>query len=460
MKQLYFIITFIVSIIIITIVGVILISPKKEVKEVKDTITLQSEIESTFTCYGYTIDNPKIIVNPYGNSPLTALIMFETDKREKFTITIKGKNNDDITYKEANEMKEHYIPIYGLYSNYENRVVLSTDTVGKEIKIKTDLVENSDISTDVVGTTNGINLISTNNGVVVGIDKYREIRYYLEGGYSKDIVVDSNNHLFLSTNRFNNDDSNTGIVNIDLLGKIYYEYNLEDGYNGLIYKIDDTKLLVLSENIILIDIQTGNVLKEYNLYKTSDNYIQLSYDSKTNQVILTGKNITLYYDYEKTDLNKIIGNKDYVPDELSTYFVDTPNINVDEIIKIKSNNQIYDIENINLNNDIYFNITKEIYLSKYKETETSDKNINILFSKEYKDEINIYKEYDRLVIEYDFNKDDEVYFVLDKFLGKKVYEIDTNKNVKYINSYGLSGKYTMYLKINDKLLKLNEYVKF
>ena len=228
MKQLYFIITFIVSIIIITIVGVILISPKKEVKEVKDTITLQSEMESTFTCYGYTIDNPKIIVNPYGNSPLTALIMFETDKREKFTITIKGKNNDNITYKEANETKEHYIPIYGLYSNYENRVVLSTDTVDKEVKIKTDLVENSDISTDVVETTNGINLISTNNGVVVGIDKYREIRYYLEGGYSKDIVVDSNNHLFLSTNRLNNNDSNTGIVNIDLLGKIYYEYNLED----------------------------------------------------------------------------------------------------------------------------------------------------------------------------------------------------------------------------------------
>ena len=459
MKQLYFFLTFIVLIIIITIIGMILISPKNEVKEVKDTITLQNEIESSFSCYGYTLEKPKIILNPYGNSPLTALIMFETDKREKFTITIKGKNNDDITYDETSETKEHYIPIYGLYSDYENNVILSTDTADKKVKIKTELVEKTDISTEGVETDNGINLVSTNNEIV-GIDKYGEIRYYLKGGYSKDIIIDKNNHLFLSTNRINNDNSNTGIINIDLLGKIYYEYNLEDGYKGLIYNIDETKMLILSENIILIDIQTGKVLKEYDLYKTTDNYVNLLYDENTNQVILNGENVTLYYDYEKGNLDKIIGNKEYVSDELSTYFVDTPNIDVEENIKIKSNNQIYDIESIYLDKDVYFNITKGIYLSKYKETETSNKNINILFSKEYKDKINIYKEYDRLVVEYDFNEDDEVYFVLDKFLGKKVYEIDTSKNIKYINSYGLSGKYTMYLKINDRLLKLNEFVKF
>ena len=459
MKQLYFILTFIVVIIIITIFGMILISPKNEVKEVKDTITLQNEIESSFSCYGYTLENPKIILNPYENSPLTALVMFETDKREKFTITIKGKNNDDITYDEVSETKEHYIPIYGLYSNYENSVILSTGTVDKKIKIQTDLVGKTDISTEGVETDNGINLVSTDNEIV-GIDKYGEIRYYLKGGYSKDIIIDKNNHLFLSTNRVNNDNSNTGIINIDLLGKIYYEYNLEDGYKGLIYNIDDTKMLILSENIILIDIQTGKVLKEYNLYKTTDNYVNLLYDENTNQVILKGENVTLYYDYEKCNLDRIIGNKEYVPDELSTYFVNMPNIDVEENIKIKSNNQIYDIESIYLDKDVYFNITKGIYLSKYKETETSNKNINILFSKEYKDKINIYKEYDRLVIEYDFNKDDKVYFILDKFLGKKVYEIDTSKNIKYINSYGLSGKYTMYLKINDRLLKLNEFVKF
>lgn len=459
MKQLYFILTFIVLIIIITIFGMILISPKNEVKEVKDTITLQNEIESSFSCYGYTLEKPKIILNPYGNSPLTALIMFETDKREKFTITIKGKNNDDITYDEAIETKEHYIPIYGLYSNYENSVILSTDIVDKKVKIQTDIVEKTDISTEGVETDNEINLVSTNNEIV-GIDKYGEIRYYLKGGYSKDIIIDKNNHLFLSTNRINNDNSNTGIINIDLLGKIYYEYNLEDGYKGLIYNIDDTKMLILSENIILIDIQTGKVLKEYNLYKTTDNYVNLLYDENTNQVILNGENVTLYYDYEKGNLDRIIGNKEYVSDELSTYFVDIPNMDVEENIKIKSNNQIYDIESIYLDKDVYFNITKGIYLSKYKETETSNKNINILFSKEYKDKINIYKEYDRLVVEYDFNEDDEIYFILDKFLGKKVYEIDTSKNIKYINSYGLSGKYTMYLKINDRLLKLNEFVKF
>ena len=45
----------------------------------------------------YTIDNPKIIVNPYGNSPLTALVIFKTKDLTSPTITVKGKD-DDFTY--------------------------------------------------------------------------------------------------------------------------------------------------------------------------------------------------------------------------------------------------------------------------------------------------------------------------------------------------------------------------
>ena len=47
----------------------------------------EKEYYSTFankckekTNYGYTFDEPNIIVNPYGISPLTALILFETEE--------------------------------------------------------------------------------------------------------------------------------------------------------------------------------------------------------------------------------------------------------------------------------------------------------------------------------------------------------------------------------------------
>ena len=47
---------------------------------------------------GYSFEEPNVIVNPYGNSPLTAVAAFHTDKELGGTVTIKGKDEkDDIT---------------------------------------------------------------------------------------------------------------------------------------------------------------------------------------------------------------------------------------------------------------------------------------------------------------------------------------------------------------------------
>ena len=54
-------------------------------------IESQKELEAEFIAEGYTIDEPNVIVNPYGNSPLTALIMFETEDNVSVKITIEGK---------------------------------------------------------------------------------------------------------------------------------------------------------------------------------------------------------------------------------------------------------------------------------------------------------------------------------------------------------------------------------
>ena len=71
----------------------------------------------------YTITNPLVFSDPYGVSPLTALVMFNTSKNEKITLTVKGKHNDDlkVTFESS---KEHYIPVYGLYPGYKNTVII------------------------------------------------------------------------------------------------------------------------------------------------------------------------------------------------------------------------------------------------------------------------------------------------------------------------------------------------
>ena len=47
---------------------------------------------------GYSFEEPNVIVNPYGNSPLTAVAAFHTDKELGGTVTVKGKDEkNDIT---------------------------------------------------------------------------------------------------------------------------------------------------------------------------------------------------------------------------------------------------------------------------------------------------------------------------------------------------------------------------
>ena len=48
-----------------------------ELTEKVSMVDSEYEIEKKFKVNGYTLDNPNIILNPYGNSPLTALVLFD-----------------------------------------------------------------------------------------------------------------------------------------------------------------------------------------------------------------------------------------------------------------------------------------------------------------------------------------------------------------------------------------------
>jgi arylsulfate sulfotransferase len=46
-----------------------------------------------------TLDNAYVKVNPYGTSPLTALMIFKTDKAAKVTYTVDGKTDRTYVYR-------------------------------------------------------------------------------------------------------------------------------------------------------------------------------------------------------------------------------------------------------------------------------------------------------------------------------------------------------------------------
>ena len=107
MKKILIISSFILVLIAISTIGYNLVSASVELNEVQDIISIQEQKEVYLTPYGYTLDNPNIILNPYGTSPLTAIIIFETTEDVPVTITIEGKDINSTYTNKFESSKKH-----------------------------------------------------------------------------------------------------------------------------------------------------------------------------------------------------------------------------------------------------------------------------------------------------------------------------------------------------------------
>ena len=111
----------------------------------------------------------------------------------------------------------------------------------------------------------------------VEYDQNGDVRWYLNENFLWDIQRLDNGHLLLSTNRLINPPYyTTGLMEMDLLGKVYFEYSLPGGYHHDVYEMKDGNLLVASDNfengtvedyVVEIDRETGEIVKEIDLTK-------------------------------------------------------------------------------------------------------------------------------------------------------------------------------------------------
>lgn len=412
----------------ISMLGYKAVSATTCIEQKKNIIEEQTEKEKYLTPYGYTIDNPNIILNPYGNSPLTALILFETPNDEEITIMIKEKNG---TIKVKNTFKsntKHYIPVYGLYPDYNNEVLITYGKITKNYKIKTEPLPKDMTTESVINNTSNFSFLNS-NGYLYALDYNNEVRWYLTDQYKYNISSLSNGNFLIPTSDLNNNDYPIGIMEIDLLGKVYKQYDIENGYHGS-YIEKDTSYLVLSKNLIEIDKQTGKLLKETYLENTYNN---ITFNTDTEIINLQNETEVLSIDSKTNEKNYS------APKEIVT---------TKELIS-----PIYTINNYILTQGIAFKINKT--------TKESDKNIYLINYKKINENykkynIKIIKEANQLKITGDFNNE-EVYLILDKFLDKKIYDIDYNTTI--VNTKDLKGKYSIYLKINNTIYRTNKYIK-
>lgn len=256
----------------------------KLLEELEKELVSQKEIDEMLleelNSEEYTFENPYIILNPYGGSPLTALILFCTNEDSKIKIEINGKDNESelkFNFEKKSNMKKHIIPVYGLYSNKNNKIKLSCTTlngitVEKEHFIKTEPLPKTLNDMELISypanrkkyqegfnfSYAGINHIP----LKMAFDINGEIRWFFSTPYLLPTNFNNANSIFISKGSYHYGDNL--IIEKNLLGKIISVYYNPYGNHHEIYLKDNYIYLAGSNNdgtvediVVALDRKTG-----------------------------------------------------------------------------------------------------------------------------------------------------------------------------------------------------------
>ena len=326
----------------------------KPVKTTPDILLTQNEIElSLLGDTNYTYQSPKIVVNPYGISPLTAFIIFETKDLTAPTVTIVGKDESTTYTHTFKPSKKHILPIYGLYADTNNTILLKVNGDTTTLQIKTeklpdDFILPTNVTKESGKITNELYFVTPSSvGYTAAYDTNGDVRWYFTEPFIWDIKRLDNGNLLLSSNRLINPPYYmTGLMEMDLTGKVYFEYTMEGGYHHDVFEMENGNFLVASncfkdgtveDYIVELDRSNGNVVRTFDLKDIlpmdegkSESWTDYDwfhnnsvwYDKKTNAITLSGRHqdAVINIDYDSGELNWIIGDSTNWSNAMKKYF--------------------------------------------------------------------------------------------------------------------------------------------
>lgn len=329
-------------------------------KEVTSIIQQQYESEVAFLneyeTGNYSFEAPYVKLNPYLIAPLTALILFKTEEPTQVKVIVKGKTKDgDMMYRPTSDTKNHVIPVYGLYADYENTVelyltsgecsVVKIQTADAGVKLhKPTKIE----TTPEYMEDNCVFVTPTSPSYTAAYDYAGECRWYSEVNFAFDLKRVRNGRLLIGTDRLVAPPYHTsGVYEMGMIGKIYKEYRIPGGYHHDEIEMEDGNLLILTQILqrgtvedycVLVDRNTGEIIREYDhqdvlpVHPVGGSGSQdghdwfhnnaVWYDKKTNSLSFSGRHqdIIINRDYETGKLNWIVGDPTGWPEDMQKYF--------------------------------------------------------------------------------------------------------------------------------------------
>lgn len=294
----------------------------------EQTQAISDAIVAEVEANGYTFDDPLVILNPYQNTPLTAVVAFVTDDACEVRVTVKGKTEEQDITDMIDAAALHIIPVLGLYAAYDNEVVLELlDADGNvtgttTVTITTEALPSSlqgevEVDTYTTESSMGLMLVSGLSApYAYAFDETGEIRWYctveweyyglflLENGH---FLIEAENVLYPNASMPNSCE----FWEMDYLGRVYNVYYFPEGVHHDIQEMTpDGNFLILTnsndgyeQNMIQeIDRETGEVVKSLNLnelfagldYIDRDDWCHtntVSYDEETDTILISCRNL-------------------------------------------------------------------------------------------------------------------------------------------------------------------------
>ena len=253
--------------------------------EVTDRFAQQTAVDEALlqeAQNGYSLEEALIVVNPYGTSPLSAVAVFSTEEACGGTVTVKGKSAENDVTGTFEAEKDHIVPIYGLYNNDTTEVVISLDdgtSAAFEVTTEDINVDYGTITAEMKSEASydytNLTFVCSTMGSLYAVDAAGDIRFYTNMGGVLGVHQLENGHILMPASYVLKPSYyKEGMIEIDLMGKIYGEYMIPGGQHHDFVEMPNGNFLVASDSpdlstvedyVVEIDRQTGNVVWELDM---------------------------------------------------------------------------------------------------------------------------------------------------------------------------------------------------
>ena len=328
----------------------------------------------------YTEDNIYVQLDPYDASPLSALLLFQTEDAMTVDISVAGKDEATTVKNSFDDYEtDHSIPILGLYPDTENEVTVTlTDESGnsmeKTVTIKTGTLAKSIANIEVkeADTTkmelgdSELTFVVPSTKRAYAFDANGDVRWY-STRYNSHIFKElTNGNLLYLTKESNDADTYNVLLETDYVGKIYHRYDFSsssaandtgksEGEMTVIHHdgnelpsgnflltvndgsnyIEDTMIELnretgeIEKTIDLKDILPEAFYEDYDSTSREDGKVDwfhqnsVEYDEADNSIIISGRHqdTIMKIDYDTSEIKWIMGDSSGWPESYQKYFL-------------------------------------------------------------------------------------------------------------------------------------------